>query len=212
MKLLIATTNSKKLKEFQELFQEFPVELLNLKEIAGVQEVEETGKTFEENARLKALGYARQTGLLTLAEDSGLCCEALEGAPGVYSARFAGAEKSDHENNLKLLRLLENVPVNCRGAYYQSVIALAEPGRLIGIAEGEVRGVIHHSLAGSGGFGYDPLFFYPPYQKTFGQVSAEMKHQVSHRAQAFEKTKIILKDYLSNGGDGGWWAVEDSNL
>ncbi len=197
MKLLIATTHPKKLKEFQELFQEFPVELLNLKDISGIREVEETGKTFEENARLKALGYAGQTGFLTLAEDSGLCCEALEGAPGVYSARFAGADKSDDENNRKLLRLLESVPVNRRGAYYKSVIALAEPHRMIGIAEGEVRGVIHHSLAGSGGFGYDPLFFYPPFQKTFGQVSQEMKHQVSHRGKAFEKIKKLLKDYLS---------------
>ena len=159
--LLIATTNKKKLGEFRTLFQDFPVRFFSLKDFPEIQEVEETGKTFEENGALKALGYAKQTGLLTLAEDSGLCCDALEGAPGVYSARFAGEGKSDAENNEKLLRLLEKVPVNCRGAHYKSVIAVAEPGRLLGTVGGEVHGVIHPHLAGSGGFGYDPLFFIP---------------------------------------------------
>jgi XTP/dITP diphosphohydrolase len=195
--LLIATTNSKKLGEFQTLFRDFPLKLVGLKDFPKIREVDETGKTFEENAVLKAQGYAKQSGLLTLAEDSGLCCDALEGAPGVYSARFAGEGKSDEENNAKLLRLLEKVPVNCRGAHYKSVIALAEPdGRVVGAAAGEVHGVIHHELAGSGGFGYDPLFFYTPYGKTFGEVSAEMKHKVSHRFQALEKAKILLKNYL----------------
>lgn len=195
--LLIATTNKKKLEEFRELFKEFPVKLLCLADLPSFEEVEETGKTFEENAALKALGYAKQSGMLTLAEDSGLCCDALEGAPGVYSARFAGESKSDADNNAKLLKLLDTVPVNCRGAHYASIIALAEPGKLIGAVSGEVHGVIHHSLIGDGGFGYDPLFFYPPYQKTFGEVSAEMKHKVSHRAQASRKAKDLLRDYLA---------------
>lgn len=194
-KLLVATTNAKKLEEFQTLFKDFPLEIVSLKLFPSIQEVEETGKTFEENAALKALGYAKQTGLLTLGEDSGLCVDALEGAPGVYSARFAGEGRSDAENNAKLLRLLENIPVNCRGAHYKSVIALAEPGKLIGTVDGEVHGVIHHSLAGAGGFGYDPLFFYHPYQKTFGEVPPEMKHQVSHRAHAFRKIREILKNH-----------------
>lgn len=196
-KLLIATGNAKKLGEFQTLFKDFPVEIVCLSGFPKIKEVEETGKTFEENAALKALGYAAQTGMLTLGEDSGLCCDALEGAPGVYSARFAGENKSDVENNKKLLRLLEGIPVNCRGAHYKSVIALAEPGKLIGTVDGEVHGVIHHSLVGTGGFGYDPLFFYHPYQKTFGEVTAEMKHRVSHRSKAFEKVKFLLKNYLS---------------
>lgn len=196
-KLLIATGNKKKLGEFQELFKTFPVETLCLSDFPKIKEVEETGKTFEENATLKALGYAKQTGMLTLGEDSGLCCDALEGAPGVYSARFAGEGKSDSDNNQKLLRLLDGIPVNCRGAHYKSVIALAVPDKLIGSVNGEVHGVIHHSLAGSGGFGYDPLFFYHPYQKTFGEVSPEMKHKVSHRAKAFVKAKALLQQYLS---------------
>ena len=195
--LLIATTNPKKLKEFEELFTGLPLEMISLKNFSDIREVEETGKTFEANAELKALGYAKQAGLLTLADDSGLCCEALEGAPGVYSARFSGEGKSDAENNQKLLRLLEKVPVNCRGAYYQSVIAIAEPEKLIGLASGEVHGVIHSQLAGTGGFGYDPLFFYPPYQKTFGEVSAEMKHRISHRAVAFQRAKKVLFQYLT---------------
>ncbi len=194
--LLIATTNKKKLKEFVELFSGAPLKIISLSEFPKIREVEETGKTFEENAELKALGYAKQTGFLTLAEDSGLCCTALEGAPGVYSARFAGVGKSDDENNQKLLRLLEKVPVNCRGAYYKSVIAVAEPGKLIGVVRGEVHGVIHSKLAGSEGFGYDPLFFYPPYQKTFGEVSPEMKHRVSHRAAAFKGIKKLIFEYL----------------
>ena len=196
--LLIATTNKKKLEEFQAFFSGVPLKIISLKDFPGAREIEETGKTFEENAELKALGYAKQAGVLTLGEDSGLCCEALEGAPGVYSARFSGQNKSDEENNEKLLRLLEKVPVNCRGAYYKSVIALAAPGKLIGLVSGEVHGVIHPQIVGNQGFGYDPLFFYPPYQKTFGEVSAEMKHKVSHRAKAFEKAKNLLREYLAS--------------
>ncbi len=197
--LLVATTNKKKLQEIRELLKDWPLEIKSLSGFSGIHEVEETGKTFQENASLKALGYAKQTGLLTMGEDSGLCCDALEGAPGVYSARFAGTG-SDDDNNQKLLRLLEKVPVNCRGAHYKSVIAIAEPGKVIGLAEGEVFGVIHPELVGNGGFGYDPLFFYPPYGKTFGEVSAEMKHKVSHRAKALEKAKKILKTYLDKKG------------
>lgn len=193
--LLVATTNKKKLEEIRTLLSGWSFEIKSLSDFPEVEEVPETGKTFQENASVKALGYARQTGLLTMAEDSGLCCDALEGAPGVYSARFAGTG-SDDDNNQKLLRLLEKVPVNCRGAHYKSVVVIAELGKVIGFAEGEVYGVIHPVLAGSGGFGYDPLFFYPPYGKTFGEVTAEMKHAVSHRAKALEKAKEILKGYL----------------
>lgn len=195
-RLLIATTNLKKVEEFQALFAGLKIEIVALKTFSGIREVDETGTTFEENASLKALGYAGQTGMLTLAEDSGLCCDALDGAPGVYSARFAGAQKSDEENNLKLLKLMEKLPDNCRGAHYTSAIALAEPGKLIGVVTGEVHGAIAKHPAGTGGFGYDPLFFYLPYQKTFGEVSAEMKHKVSHRAKALEKAAALLKKHL----------------
>ena len=195
--LLVASTNEKKLKELKDLLSDLPVNLVSL---AGFSfnEVEENGKTFEDNASLKALGYARQTGLLTLAEDSGLCCEALEGAPGVYSARFAGLSKNDHENNKKVLRLLEKVPDNCRGAYFKSVVAIAEPDKIIGFADGEVHGVIGQETRGTNGFGYDSIFIFPSYQKTFGEVSSEMKYKVSHRAKALVKAKEILKKYITH--------------
>lgn len=195
-RLLLATGNLKKLKELRELLAGLPVECLCLKDFPLVHEVAETGKTFEENAKIKALGYAGQTGMLTVGEDSGICCDALDGAPGVFSARFSGASKSDKDNNAKLLEVLKDIPDARRTAYYESAIALAEPGKLIGVVRGQVYGLITRELRGSGGFGYDPLFFYPPYEKTFGQVSSEMKHRVSHRGQAFSKLRVLLERHL----------------
>ncbi|MCH7696217.1 MAG: non-canonical purine NTP pyrophosphatase, partial [Proteobacteria bacterium] len=137
--------------------------------------------------------------LLTLAEDSGLCCDALEGAPGIFSARFSGADKSDRENNLKLLRLLEKVPDNCRGAHFKSAVAVAEPHRVIGVVEGEVHGFVNREPRGTNGFGYDPVFYYPPYEKCFGEVESGMKHKVSHRSQALAKAKELLHKYFGGG-------------
>lgn len=222
-RLLLGTGNSKKLKELQTLLEDLPFELLSLKDFPHATEIVEDGETFEENAVKKARGLALQTGVLTLAEDSGLVVEALEGAPGVYSARFAGPEKNDIKNCEKVLRLMEKLPDTCRGAAFESVVAIANPssltlspftGRgegdgnnliLLGVAEGEVRGAIAHQMQGSGGFGYDPIFIYGPYGgKTFGEVSSEMKHRVSHRAQAILKAKKILTKYAkmqtSSGG------------
>ena len=196
-KLLLATTNAKKLNELQELLRDLPVECLGLRDFPDVKEVEETGRTFEENARIKALGYAGQTGVLTLGEDSGICCEALDGAPGVFSARFCGEAKSDDANNEKMLELMREVPDEKRTAYYESAIALAEPAKLIGVVRGQVHGLITRELRGSGGFGYDPLFLYAPFKKTFGEVPIEMKHQVSHRGQALEKFLDLLRGYLT---------------
>lgn len=197
-KLLVASTNKKKLKELQDLLADLDLELLCLADLEGFEEVAETGKTFEENAILKALGYAEQTGYLTLGEDSGLCCDALEDAPGIYSARFAGPDKSDEDNNEKLLRLLGVMPDNCRGAHYTSAVAIAEPEKVIGTAEGSVYGSILKEPQGEGGFGYDPLFFYPPFKKTFAEVPAEMKHEVSHRSKSLKKIKAVLENYLDS--------------
>lgn len=197
MRLLVATTNKKKLEELRAILSDLPLELSLLSDFKNIQEVEETGATFEANAILKAQGYAKQTGLLTLGEDSGLCCDALDGAPGVYSARFAGEGKDDQANNLKLLKMLDKLPDNCRHAHYACAVALAAPGKLIGTVQGEVHGAIIRDFRGTGGFGYDPLFFYPPFQKTFGEVSADQKHKVSHRAQALAKLKVLLKNYLA---------------
>lgn len=197
LKLLIATTNPGKVREFGSLFSGLPIELVSLKSITNLVEVPETGTTFSENALIKARGYAKQSGLMTLAEDSGLCCEALEGAPGVYSARFAGEAKGDEANNRKLLSLLEKLPVNCRGAQYESHIAIVSAqGDLIGACSGLVRGVIYSEPVGDQGFGYDPLFFYPPFQKTFAEIPLEEKNKVSHRFHAMQKAKQILSNYL----------------
>ncbi|MBI3306916.1 MAG: RdgB/HAM1 family non-canonical purine NTP pyrophosphatase [Candidatus Omnitrophica bacterium] len=202
-RLLLATTNRKKLIELRELLQDLDIEVVCLADLPEYQEISETGKTFRENASLKALGYARQSGFLTLAEDSGLCCDALEGAPGVYSARFAGPGKSDAENNEKLLKLLAKVPDNCRGAHFKSAVALAEPEFLLTVVEGEVHGVISHEARGENGFGYDPLFFYPAFGKTFGEVPGDMKHQISHRAVALARIKNYLGNYLPYRFNGG---------
>jgi XTP/dITP diphosphohydrolase len=195
-KLLLATTNAKKLKELQEILADLPVQCLGLRDFPNVKNVPETGETFEENARIKALGYAVQTGVLTLGEDSGICCDALDGAPGVYSARFCGEFHSDEANNAKLLEMMHDVPDEKRAACYESAIALAEPTKLIGVVKGRVHGLITRELFGTGGFGYDPLFFYPAYRKTFGEVPAEMKHRVSHRGQALAKFRELLQNYL----------------
>ncbi len=191
--LLVASGNPKKLKEMHDLLQGLPFHLVSLKDFPGVCEVPENGTTFEENAAAKALGYSRATGLLTLAEDSGLCCDALDLAPGVYSARFSGEKKNDDENNLKVLRLLEHVPDNCRGAYFKSAVAIAEPSGVLNAVCGEVRGYISRKICGQNGFGYDVIFYYPPFKKTFGEVSAEMKYQVSHRFKALEKARSFLE-------------------
>ncbi len=195
-RLLVATSNKKKLKELQELLADLPVECLSFSDFPDVKDVEETGRTFEENAKIKALGYAGQTGVLTLGEDSGICCDALKGEPGVFSARFSGESKNDDANNQKLLERMRDVPEEKRTAYYESAIALAGPGKLIGVVRGQVRGRITRELRGNGGFGYDPLFFYPPYQKTFGEVPIAMKHRVSHRGQALSKFHELLQKHL----------------
>ena len=193
--LLIGTGNSKKWEELEALLKDLPFQILSLRNFPYVQEILEDGKTFEENAVKKAVGIARQTGILTLAEDSGLVVEALEGNPGVYSARFAGPPKDDLKNCQKVLGLMRNLTDNCRGASFKAVVAIATPDRVIGLGEGEVRGAIALEMKGTAGFGYDPIFIYGPYGKTFGEVSAEMKHRVSHRAQAVQKAKKILLDY-----------------
>jgi len=199
-KLLLATTNAKKLKELQEILADLPVHCLSLRDFPDVTTVEETGRTFEENAKIKALSYAEQTGVLTLGEDSGICCEALQGAPGVFSARFCGEFHSDEANNTKLLEMLHDVPDEKRTAYYESAIALAEPTKLIGVVKGQVHGLITRELVGGGGFGYDPLFYYPPYKKTFGEVPPALKHRVSHRGQALAKLRKLLGAYLASRG------------
>jgi XTP/dITP diphosphohydrolase len=184
-RLVIGSRNKKKLLELQDLLGDLPVELADLSLWSDVPDVEETGQTFEENARLKAIGYAKATGEWVLAEDSGLVVPALKGRPGVYSARYAGTHGDDAANNRKLLAELAPLPDDRRAAYYVCVAALASSGGEVkAVAEGRCHGVIVTEPRGTGGFGYDPLFEVPEYHATFGELSLRVKQALSHRARA----------------------------
>jgi len=189
-RLLIATNNAGKVREIKAILGEFYDELVSLKDIGLELNVVEDGDTFEANAVKKAREAARAAGCDALADDSGLCVAALNGAPGVYSARYAGEHATDEENNAKLLASLEGV--EDRRAKFVSVVALAS-GDTVTTARGEVEGVIAHAPSGSGGFGYDPLFFVPELGQTFAEIPAELKNTLSHRARAL----AALRDKLS---------------
>lgn len=193
-RLVIATGNPHKIEEFQEILTGVPFELVSPEQLGAHIEVEETGATFAENAILKAVAYANATGLLALADDSGLEIDALGGEPGVYSARWAGEGVTYPERFRILLGRLAEVPEEQRTARYRCVIALAEPAPagLLGLAEGTVEGRIAEAPHGSGGFGYDPIFYVPEFGRTFGEVSPAEKHGISHRARAAAKAREIL--------------------
>ena len=191
-RVLVATRSVHKLRELRELLADFPLDLVSLDEMGIEDEVTETGRTFETNARLKATAYARLSGLPTLADDSGLEVDALGGGPGVRTRRYAGERASDRENNAKLLRALRGLPPEQRRARYVCVLALALPrqdgsiARLL-TARGTCRGRIALSPKGAGGFGYDPIFepaSERPGGRTLGQWSAAEKNRISHRARA----------------------------
>lgn len=182
MKLYCATKNQGKLREFRHASGEFEID--TLPGIANILAPEETGSTFEENARLKAEYYSRFAPGLLFADDSGLAVDALNGAPGVYSARFAGEHAGDAANNALLLERMKGV--TNRGAKFLCVIALAEAGRTLAVFSGSVEGEILDSPRGSNGFGYDPLFFYPPFQLTVAEIDEARKLTVSHRGLALE--------------------------
>ncbi|MBI1977740.1 MAG: RdgB/HAM1 family non-canonical purine NTP pyrophosphatase [Candidatus Omnitrophica bacterium] len=199
-RLLVATTNLKKLKELEDLLFDLPIQWLLLKDFPSVHDVDEDGKTFQENAEKKAFGYAKQTGCLTLAEDSGLVVDHLKGEPGVHSARFSGPGKDDLKNCRKVLELLTGAPKEKRKAAFHCAMGLAEPSRVIAVIEEHVDGFVAGEMKGTSGFGYDPLFFYPDFGKTFGEVPPKMKHSVSHRGKALRRMKEFLNEYLKVGG------------
>ncbi|MCI0897389.1 MAG: non-canonical purine NTP pyrophosphatase [Chloroflexi bacterium] len=228
-RLLIATGNPGKMREYAGLLRDIPLELVSLRDLAITHEVEETGETFEENAWLKASEYAAISGLLTLADDSGLEVDALSGEPGVRSARYGGDScTSDQDRVRLLLKNLEGVPWDERGARFRCVIAIAKSplaplypdsdregeraspflkgGRegdfrgsssnqpiLVAQAEGSVAGMIQYSAEGDDGFGYDPVFYLPSYQKTMAQLPLDVKNKISHRANAAQKVLETLK-------------------
>jgi XTP/dITP diphosphohydrolase len=192
--LLIATSNPHKLEEFRALLMGAPYRLVSLRDAALAAEIEETSATFAENAVLKAVGYARATGLLTLADDSGLEIDALGGEPGVYSARWAGPDVTYAERFRIILARLADVPEERRTARYRCAIAIAGPGAvgLRGVVEGVLEGRIANAPRGTGGFGYDPLFYVPALGRTVGELSAAEKHAISHRARAAAAARDLL--------------------
>ena len=191
-RLVVATGNFNKLREIAEIFPHY--EVISAKQAGFEGEVEETGETFAENSRLKAEAVARALGCIALADDSGLCVEALGGAPGVYSARYAGGHGDDRANRLLLLKNMEDE--RNRRAYFQSAIALVYPDGKCLIAEGRTYGNILYEETGENGFGYDCVFESEDLGKSFGVASAEEKNAVSHRFRALQKLSEMLKDGL----------------
>lgn len=188
--IVLATRNKGKVKEMQELLKDFPVEVRSLNDFGPIPEAVEDGETFDENAYKKAHFTAKVLGLPAISDDSGLVVEALDGAPGVRSARYAGDNASDAENISKLLKEMEGT--TNRKAAFECVISLAVPSGPALTYEGRCEGEITTAPQGEGGFGYDPVFFYPPYGKTFAESSMEEKNKVSHRGKALAE---VVKEF-----------------
>ena|SRR5262245_29797332 len=192
LRLVVATTNRGKLREIEMLLEGIPFSLVTLADWPDLAAPEETGRTFAENARLKAVYYARHTGHLTVAEDSGLEIDALDGAPGVESARFGGAGSSYPEKFILIYDALRAQKAVTSAARFVCALALARGGDVVFEARGTVEGAIAPEPKGSGGFGYDPIFYYPPFGCTLGEASPEQKAAVSHRGQAFRTLRTYL--------------------
>ena len=190
--LLLATTNRGKLREIQDLLAGLPIAIQTLADYPGIDAPDETGTTFGENARQKALFYAAYSGVLTVAEDSGLEIDALGGRPGVHSARYAGADSTYSEKFASVYRELSQVVTPDRSARFVCAIAAAEAGRVVFETTGVVEGEIAPAPKGEGGFGYDPIFFYPPFGTTLAEAGAR-KSTVSHRGVAFRELRRYLE-------------------
>lgn len=192
-KLILATGNAGKARELRALMAHLPVEILTLKDLDDLPPIIEDGDSFEANAAIKAELIARHTGLPTIADDSGLCVDALDGAPGIYSARFAGAAHDDAKNNALLLERLAGIPYEKRTAHFVCVIAMVRPGEAPVFSRGEVQGHILEAPRGEGGFGYDPLFFVDELGQGMAELSAEAKNKISHRGRAYAKALPLLE-------------------
>jgi len=192
-KLLLATNNAGKVKEYRSLLQGIPFEMVTPGEIGITMDVAETGATYRENARLKACSLAAQSGLLTLADDSGIEVDALNGEPGVVSARYAGENASDAERIDHLLSELKDVPKEKRTARFYCLIAIAQPNGTVQFCDGECKGTIAFKPSGERGFGYDPIFYLPEWGKTMAELPVEVKNQISHRGTAAQKAKLLLQ-------------------
>ena len=190
MKWVVATSNPGKLREFRAIFDQYGLELISKDEAGVMEDPEENGLTFEENALIKARACAEACGLPTVSDDSGLTVDALDGAPGIFSARYA---EPGHRRE-RVLRELEQVPDEKRGGTFYCAIACVIPGECEFTVSGECRGMIAHESIGTGGFGYDSIFFLPEYGKTFGEIPAEVKNRISHRALALAALREKLEE------------------
>jgi XTP/dITP diphosphohydrolase len=193
VQVVIATRNPKKFRELKALLSVPGIRWRSLTDFSRLSQARETGRTFQENARKKALAAARATGCLAVADDSGLEVRTLSGDPGVRSARFAGRHGNDHANNAKLLRLLEGLPSSRRVARFRCVLVLASPKEVLAVTEGTLAGRIAMAPRGRRGFGYDPIFIVPRLAKTVAQLSAAVKNRISHRAQAARRLQRVLR-------------------
>jgi XTP/dITP diphosphohydrolase len=195
MKLLVATGNQGKLRELREMLTDLNAEVIGLSDVQVAGEPTEDGDTFEANAVKKARYYAERTGLVTIADDSGLSVDALDGRPGVLSARFSGPDATDAENNLRLLSDMAGV-TNRRARFVCAAVCLKPDGKYI-VTRGECEGEVLTATRGAGGFGYDPLFFVEEHAATFAELPPETKNRISHRGRALAELKTALPDFLS---------------
>ena len=198
VQLLLATTNRGKQREFQDLLADWPVDVILPQDIGLDVDVEETEHSFAEIAAQKAIAYARVGNMPALADDSGLEVDALDGAPGIYTARYAGPGASDRDRYQKLLGELDGIPAARRTARFRCAIALARPGGEVDIAEGICKGRIAFEPQGINGFGYDPVFYLPEYNCTMAQAGDEIKNRISHRARAVQAARALLDPLLEN--------------
>lgn len=196
--LVLATRNKKKLIEIKELLKGLDFNVLSIDDFEDVPEVYEDADTFEGNAKKKAVEIAKATGKLALADDSGLEIDYLDGKPGIHSARFAGEGATDEDRNRKVLSLLDGVPKQRRIARFKCAVAIAD-GKSFVVVMGVCEGEIATEPRGDHGFGYDPIFIVPSYDKTFAELGAEIKNQISHRAIALGKARELLLKYLQTG-------------
>lgn len=195
--LLVATQNKKKMEEIRAILKGLPFDLISLADLERVPRIVENGKTFKENAAKKAQAAARASGFLSMGEDSGLCVDALNGRPGVYSARFSGPAKDDQKNNAKVLRLLGGLAAKRRRCHYVCAVAVADKSGLLGVVQGTCAGFIGVEPRGTFGFGYDPLFVVPGHHgRTFAQLGPRIKHRISHRFRALKKARKLLQKII----------------
>jgi len=197
-RLIIASKNKKKVEEIVDILNDFPFEVVSMEQAGINNDIEETGKTFEENAKLKAVEIFKASGEPAFADDSGIEIDYLDGKPGIYSARFAGKDATDDDRNKKILKMLEGVPYEKRTARFICAIALVLSENEHFIVKGICEGIISKEPKGENGFGYDPIFYVPEYNMTTAQMPPAQKHKISHRGKALDLMVEELKKYMKN--------------